>query len=197
LLEVSTVLIILITYHSDTGNTEKIARAIYEEASRNNQVQIRKIGEVKPEDLGKYDLVFVGGPCQGNDLAASVKRFLNAIPVSPKFRVAGFFTHMCEVSEKHSGYQKCVACFQNLTKEKQVEFEGFYDCQGMAAPKLLEIMRKNVKVSDDQWERSVQEMRKHPNTEDVRKAREFAGKVIAKTKEIGSGGLANSHTRSF
>lgn len=171
---------VLVTYYSDTGNTEKIARAIYEEASRNHQAQLAKIKDVKPEDLGNYDLVFLGGPCQANDLAAPTKRLLNAIPRSPRFRLAGFFTHMSPVSEKHSGHEKCVACFQNTSKEKQIEFEGLYDCQGMPPPKLLEVMRKNMNVSDLQWEKSVQEMRKHPSTEDIEKAKEFAQKVFAK-----------------
>jgi flavodoxin len=177
---VSTVLKILITYHSDTGNTEKIAKAIYEEASKNNQALLRKIGEVKPEDLSNYDLVFLGGPCQANDLAAPVKRLLNAIPMSPKFKVAGFFTHMSPVSEKHSGHERCVASFQNASKEKQIEFEGLYDCQGMPTPKLVDIMRKNVNVSDHQWERNLRETRKHPNAEDIKKSKEFAAKVISK-----------------
>jgi flavodoxin I len=174
------VLKVLVTYYSDTGNTEKIAKAIYEEASKNHQAQLKKIKEVKPEDLGNYDLVFLGAPCQANDLAAPAKRLLNTIPRSPKFKVAGFFTHMSPVSEKHSGHEKCVACFQNISKEKQIGLEGLYDCQGMPAPKLLEIMKKNVTVSDDQWEKSVQEMRKHPSTEDIKKAKEFAQHVLAK-----------------
>jgi flavodoxin len=171
---------ILVAYYSDTGNTEKIARAIYEEASKSHDAQLRKIREVKPEDIGNYDLVFLGGPCQGNDLAAPAKKLLNAIPISPKFKVAGFFTHMSPVSEKHSGHEKCVTCFENTTREKHIELEGLYDCQGMPAPKLLEVMRKNVNVPDDQWERSLQEMRKHPSTEDIKKAKEFAANVMAK-----------------
>jgi flavodoxin len=178
--EASTILRILVTYHSDTGNTEKIARAIYEEASKNHQAELRKIKEVKPEDLSNYDLIFLGGPCQASDLAAPVKRLLNAIPISPKFKAAGFFTHMSPVSEKHNGHEKCVASFQNASRDKQIEFEGLYDCQGAPAPRLLEIMRKNVNVSDDEWERNLREMRKHPSTEDIKRAKEFAAKVIAK-----------------
>jgi len=178
--EVSNVVKILVAYHSDTGNTEKIAKGIYEEASKSNEAQLRKISEIRPEDLSNYDLVFLGGPCQANDLAFPVKRLLSAIPMSPRFKVAGFFTHMSPVSEKHSGHEKCVASFQNISKEKRIEFEGLYDCQGMPAPKLSEMMRKNVNVSEDQWKRSLEETRKHPSAEDIRNAKGFAAKVIAK-----------------
>ena len=34
---------VLVTYYSETGNTEKIARAIYEEASKEHEVNLKKI----------------------------------------------------------------------------------------------------------------------------------------------------------
>jgi flavodoxin I len=171
---------VLVAYYSDTGNTEKIARAIYEEASRNHHAQLKKIKEVKTEDLGNYDLVFLGCPCQANDLAAPAKRLLNAIPRSPKFKVAGFFTHMSPMSEKHDGHDRCFTLFEKTSKEKQIDFRGIYDCQGVPAPQIREFVKKGMDVSDAEWEKHMKELEKHPSTEDLQKAKEFARQVLAK-----------------
>lgn len=53
----------LIVYHSGTGNTEKVARAIQKGLERAGKtVTIRTIAEAKREDLYEYDLVCVGSP---------------------------------------------------------------------------------------------------------------------------------------
>ncbi|MBY9009855.1 MAG: flavodoxin family protein, partial [Candidatus Lokiarchaeota archaeon] len=42
---------ILITYFSQTGNTEKIAQAIHEASSKNHESYLKKIKKVKIEEL--------------------------------------------------------------------------------------------------------------------------------------------------
>jgi flavodoxin len=174
------ILKVLVTYYSDTGNTEKIAKAIYEEASKKQQAQLKKIKEVKPENLDNYDLVFLGGPCHINDLAAPVKRFLADIPMSPKFKLAGFFTHMSPVSEKHSGHDRCIASLETVRRDKQIDFKGYYDCQGVPSLQVQELVKKGMNVPDDEWEKGMKEARKHPSPEDIQRAKEFTRQVLAK-----------------
>ena len=81
---------ILITYFSQTGNTEKIAQAIYEVSSKNHESTLKKLKKVKIEELEDYDLVFIGSPCHDSDLAKPALRFLKKIPDSPKYAIAGF-----------------------------------------------------------------------------------------------------------
>jgi flavodoxin I len=173
------VLRVLVAYYSDTGNTEKIAEAVFEEASKKHQAQLKKIKEVKPEDLSNYDIVFVGGPCQANDLASPVKKLLNAMPVSPKFKVAGFFTHMSPAGEK-GGYGRCIDSFDKIKGEKKVDFRGYYDCQGVPSPQVQQLVKRGMNVPDDLWEKRMREASKHPSAEDLKKAREFAQQVLAK-----------------
>ncbi|MCK4434827.1 flavodoxin domain-containing protein, partial [Candidatus Bathyarchaeota archaeon] len=42
---------VLVTYYSETGNTEKIARAIYEEVSKEHEAYLKKINEVTADAL--------------------------------------------------------------------------------------------------------------------------------------------------
>jgi flavodoxin len=37
---------VLVAYYSETGNTEKVARAIHDEASKKHQSHLRKIAEI-------------------------------------------------------------------------------------------------------------------------------------------------------
>jgi len=48
---------ILVTYFSQTGNTEKIAQAIHEVSSKNHESTLKKLKKVKIEELEDYDLI--------------------------------------------------------------------------------------------------------------------------------------------
>jgi flavodoxin len=85
---------ILIAHFSQTGNTAKVAQAIYEETlSQGHKVDLKKIAEITSNSLDAYDLVFLGSACHDTDLARPVKRVLEGIASSPPFKLAGFVTH--------------------------------------------------------------------------------------------------------
>ena len=89
---------VLVAYYSETGNTEKIAKAIYEEASKKHEAHLKRIQDITADTLNNYDLVFLGSACHSSDLAVPVKKLLKALPESPKFKLAGFFTHSTYMS---------------------------------------------------------------------------------------------------
>jgi flavodoxin I len=175
------ILKVLVAYYSDTGNTEKIAKAIYEEASKKHQAQLKKIKEVKPEDLGNYDFVFLGSPCHSGDLAAPAKKLLAAIPKSPRYKLAAFLTHMSEVSKDHGGYNACIRSLEDFKKDKQVDLKGVYDCQGVPSQQVAELIKKVRNLPAEEFENRMKEARKHPSAEDIQKAKEFVAKVLSKT----------------
>lgn len=84
---------VLVGYYSETGNTEKIAKTIYEESSKEHDAHLKRINDINADMLNDYDLVFLGSACHSSDLAPPVKEILKALPKSPKFKLAGFFTH--------------------------------------------------------------------------------------------------------
>lgn len=65
---------VLVAYFSQSGNTEKIAKAIWEEASRENEACLKKLEEVSAEDFADYDVVFIGSPPSFRQSGSTGKR---------------------------------------------------------------------------------------------------------------------------
>ncbi|TET62657.1 hypothetical protein E3J49_07645 [Candidatus Bathyarchaeota archaeon] len=178
---------VLVTYYSETGNTEKVARAIYEEASKKHEANLKRVDEVTVDILNDYDVVFLGSACHSTDLASPAKKILVALPDSPRFKLAGFFTHATYTSEdsreQHTLFNrwasKCITSFQEVSKEKQIDFKGYFNCQGAPSPPMQEFIRRTIITSPDEWEEYIKEVMKHPTPEDLQKAREFAREVIS------------------
>ena len=77
----------LITYYSQTGNTEKIARAIYEAIYFDKE--ILAIRDVK--NLQGYDIIFAGFPVQAHSVPAAFLPFFKKLPAGQN--IALFCTH--------------------------------------------------------------------------------------------------------
>jgi NAD(P)H dehydrogenase (quinone) len=70
---------ILVAYHSGTGNTEKLAQAVRQGAASVSGVEValRKVAEVKPDEIVAADGIVVGTPVHWSNLSAETKRFLD------------------------------------------------------------------------------------------------------------------------
>lgn len=174
---------VLVAYYSETGNTEKVARAICEEVSKEHETSLKRVGEITVGDLNDYDVVFLGSACHSADLATPVKRILDAIPHSPKFKLAGFFTHATSAGGFHRWASRCISSFRETSREKNVDFEGYYNCQGVPSPPIQEFIKREAIASADEYEKYFEEVRKHPSPEDLQKAKEFAREVLSQTRE--------------
>ncbi len=181
---------ILITYFTQTGNTEKIARAIYEEVlPQGHEVHLKRIDEITSEEFDVYDLVFLGSACHDADLAKPVKRILEGIAQSPSFKLAGFATHATytpeggerqrELYEEWAG--RCAESFERTSQEKEIVLLGYFSCQGAPSPPIEAFIHSVIVPDEEEWEEYVVEMRKHPNEEDMEKARRFARAVLAQS----------------
>jgi menaquinone-dependent protoporphyrinogen IX oxidase len=69
---------VLVTFFSQTGNTEPIARAIYEEASSSASILLKKIEDISVISLNENDLIFIGSPCHTGTLSAQEYRTTDA-----------------------------------------------------------------------------------------------------------------------
>jgi flavodoxin I len=177
---------ILVSFYSETGNTEKIARALHEELSRDHEVHLRKASEVEPHTFSNFDIVFLGSACHDADLAVPVKKILEALPDSPKFMLAGFFTHATYPPESNQTQQKlfkewagkCLESFQHISKKKQIDFKGCFNCQGAPSSPIRDFIKRNI-IPPEEWEEYINEVMKHPTSKDLQKAREFAREIIS------------------
>ena len=168
---------ILITYYSDTGNTRKIAQALSEETSRANVTVLKKIDEVSLEDVGGYDIIFIGSPIHGNQLNGNVQYFLEDIPSVPGQKVAGFVTHGA-TSYSEQDLSLVTEPLKTTCQEKGMEYIGCFNCQGAVDEFLYDMMKSELNLSDEEWDDWVMEMKRHPSDDDRARARAFAREVL-------------------
>jgi flavodoxin len=177
---------ILVTFFSQTGNTEKIAKAIHEEASKNHKSYLKSIKKVKIKELDDYNLVFIGSACHNADLAKPVLRFIKKIPKSPKYAIAGFYTHstylpegeewIINLSERWSG--KCSKTFDEFKEEKNVNFKGYFRCQGIPSPQIEQFIHAEILKDEEKWGVFIKEVKNHPNKNDLDNAKKFAQDIL-------------------
>ena len=168
---------ILVSYFSQTGNTEKIAKGIFEEASKGNQADLKKLEDVGAGDFARYDVIFIGSPLHSANLAAPVKKFFTDIQAGSNQKLAGFITHFAPAypNQDMDGFTEPI---QVACKEKGIAYKGCFDCQGALTESLHEMVQKKLNLSDEQWAGMVKQMTGHPNEDDVAKAKAFARKVL-------------------
>jgi flavodoxin len=70
----------MVVYDSAYGNTKAIASAIAGALGPPDEVQLRQVGEVKPEELAALDLLVVGSPTQRFTAIPPITNLLKSIP---------------------------------------------------------------------------------------------------------------------
>jgi NAD(P)H dehydrogenase (quinone) len=84
---------VLVTYHSLSGNTEKMARAVAEGAKSvpGARVALKRVGEVTSADLFSSDALIVGSPVYWSNMSGEVKTFFDnwqlKFGVFPEFKM--------------------------------------------------------------------------------------------------------------
>ncbi len=121
----------LVAYMSKTGNTKKVAEAIY--GALDCEKEIVPIEQVA--DIGGYDLSFLGFPVQKLGPDSKTVRWLQQ-HCQPGSDVALFITHAAQEDEPAlqgwlEGFRKA-ACGANVV--------GMFDCQGQLDAKTKRIM---------------------------------------------------------
>ncbi|MGQ9720478.1 MAG: flavodoxin family protein [Candidatus Jordarchaeum sp.] len=163
---------ILVAYWTQTGNTEKIAEAIYDEIKE--EKELKKLNEV--DNLDGYDLAFIGFPINAFGPAAPGKKFLEKNAKGKN--IALFITHAApeDMEELQEWLARC--------KEPAVEANlvGFFDCQGELSEQIANILKKQ----EDPKLRAFGEMRDQtlgqPDASRVERARVFARETMKKFK---------------
>jgi len=87
---------ILIIYDSVYGNTEQIAQTIGAALGSQEDVEIFRVSDVKPEQLTGLNLLIVGSPTQRFRPTTAISRLLEKIPVNSLngVKVAAFDTRL-------------------------------------------------------------------------------------------------------
>ncbi len=161
---------VLVGYMSQTGNTKKVAEAIFSQIQADKE--IKSLDEI--QSLEGYDLAFIGFPIQAFAPINDAKVFLEQHSAGRK--LALFVTHATpEDYEELPGWlDKCkeAAAAGNLV--------GFFDCQG----ELAEAIAEMLKQSDDPkmvWFGNLRPSTiGQPDEARLERARAFARDMMAK-----------------
>jgi flavodoxin len=161
---------ILVAYLSQSGQTKKVADAIFE--SIEGDKEIKPLSEV--ESLDGYDLSFIGFPIIAFGPAKEGKEFLEQKATGRK--VALFITHAAPED------QEGVDAWLDKCKDAAADAElvGFFDCMGELAEAIADFLMKN----EDPVMRSFGERRPEtigqPDESRLQLARDFAREVTGK-----------------
>ena len=161
---------VLVTYLSQTGNTRKVAEAIYGEIEADKDLE--ELGEV--ESLEGYDLAFVGFPIHAGNPAADAKAFLEANAAGKK--VAVFVTHAAlEGTENAQRYlESCKVAVADA------DLVGMFDCQGEMAQAIVDFLAKSDNPRHQEAAARAPETNGQPDESRLEKARAFAREVMEK-----------------
>ncbi len=160
---------VLVTYQSQTGNTKKVAEAIYEAIPEPKE--IRPIQEA--QSLEEYDLIFMGFPIHGSGPNPKAKSYLESNTKDK--RIALFITHAApeDAPEMPESVQKfCDAA-------GEADILDVFHCQGQLSSIVKTVMRFAPDPQIREWAR-MDNSKGQPNASRLEKAAYFAKRVLEK-----------------
>ena len=156
----------LVTYYTQTGNTEKVARAIFEALPVDKEL-------IPVQDIQKaegYDIVFCGFPAQIHSVPEKAQLLIKGLGEGQK--VAFFSTH----GSLRGGQLPKQAFEHAIGLASKARVIGHFGCRGKADPKIIEFLMK--KPENKAWAEEAQSADGHPDTADLADAKEFALKML-------------------
>ena len=160
---------VLIAYMSQTGNTKKVAEAIYDAIPQPKD--IKRVKDVT--SLEGYDLSFLGFPIHGSGPDKQAKTFLET---QVKDRaIALFITHMAP--EEAPPLQGWIQKFKDAAVGANII--GIFDCQGQASRLIKTVVRINP---NPQVRASVRASQGQPDAARLERARTFANEIMNSLK---------------
>lgn len=162
----------LVTFYSESGNTEKLAKAIYAGIKENNKDMV-PISEADPKD---YDVIFVGFPVQAHSVPGKVEAFIRSIPEGKK--LAFFVTH----GSLRGGELAITALYYALSLAVKQTVLGTFGCRGKVKSGLLDALMQ--KPEHKVWAMEAQSAAGHPDDADLEDGKEFAGFMVAKARNL-------------
>ena len=161
----------LVTYFTQTGNTGKVAEAIFSEIDGDKK--ILPIGDLA--DLEGYDLIFYGFPIQAGHPAKDAADFLALNGAGKK--IALFATHGAPESADRVG--PWLETMRTLAAAAGAELLGLFHCQGEASQQIVEFLLGSDNPEMQQYGREAAEAKGFPDEAGLAKAREYAKEILA------------------
>jgi flavodoxin len=161
---------VLVAYFSQTGNTKKVAEAIYGGIKQDKE--IKKLQDV--ESLDGYGFSFIGFPLQAFGPAKDAKEFLKAKTAGKK--VALFITHA--VPEGAPQLKDWLAKCEKAASG--AEIAGIFDCQGELSQAVADMLLKSDDPNMQAFGKMRDSTKGQPDAPRIEKAKAFAREISAK-----------------
>ena len=161
----------LVTYYSESGNTEKLANAIYEGLGATDS-EIEQINEAK--NFEDYDIIFVGFPVHGSSVPAKAEKCLKRIPQGKMLAIFG--TH----GSLRGGPLAISAFYYATTLATKANVIGTFGCRGEVNPRLIEKLIKKAEYKF--WALEAQSAQGHPDNADLEDGKQFARLMMQKAE---------------
>jgi flavodoxin len=161
---------VLVTYFSKTGNTKKLAQAIYE-GVEHSEKEIQSIKEAG--DFGQYDLIFCGFPVHASSVPQKAADLLKKIPADCKTAI--FATH-----GSLRGGQLAVTAFHHAASLVRGKVIGTFGCRGKVEDAVLEALLS--KPEHKAWVEEAQSAFGHPDAADLEDGKDFARRMVIKSR---------------
>jgi len=158
----------LVTYYTDTGNTEKLARAIYE--AIHLEKEIKPVADVQSSD--GYDIIFCGFPVQAQSVPRKAQDFIRGLP--PGQKVAFFSTH----GSLRGGPLPRQAFEHALGLASKTSVLGHFGCRGQVRQNIIDALMK--KPEHKAWAEEALNAAGHPDSQDLADGKTFAQEMLAK-----------------
>ncbi len=166
---------VLVTYSSLTGNTEKLAKGIYEglEVSNKDLLPMKEV-----TSLDAYDVILVGYWVDKGGPNKEASAFLETI----KGKKIGLFATLGYWPDTEHGYNSLVNG-ENIVKEHN-KVIGKFICQGSLSEKIISMFEKlpsdNPHAINDEKRRRYAIAKNHPSACDIASAAElFRERLLA------------------
>jgi len=156
----------LVIYFSLTGNTQKIAEAIFETLGGDKEIKTIEEGA----GLDEYGLLFIGFPVHSHSVPFKVETFLKSIPQGKK--IALFSTH-----GSFTGSRLAREALEHATVlAAKAKVLGTFSCRGKIAHQALEVLANSPEHAA--WTDMAVSARNHPDQNDLEDARAFARWIL-------------------
>jgi len=158
----------LVTYYSKSGNTERVARAIFEAIE--GQKDLKLIQDVKSTD--GYDILFIGFPVHAHSVPASAQPIIRELKAGQK--VAFFSTHGSQ-----RGGQLARQAFEDaLGLAAKATVLGHFGCRGKVETKIIEMLMNMPE--NKAWAEEARSADSHPDAADLEDAGKYAVQMVGK-----------------
>ena len=161
----------LVAYYSQTGNTEKVAKAVYDGINLPGKdiISIKEAGTVEG-----YEVIFCGFPVQAHSVPEKVESFLKKIPAGKK--IAIFATH----GSLRGGHLAITAFYKALSLTSRQTVLGTFGCRGKVKSDIIDALLN--KAEHREWALEAQSAIGHPDDADLEDAKDWADAMIAKAR---------------